>query len=159
MSEMEICKEEEFIKQIFQRYEGWRVIKAREKSSYQYYILSPEGKRFETIEDVHDFLLEEEDLRKRGLRKKPRDIPTYLTTNIILRRQQMKMKNPLSNLLKKTLEKAHLMNDVMSKTGSDKMQSIIAYKELSKRKKKMTKMMEKKAMIAKATEKKRHRGF
>ena len=68
MSEMEICKEEELeeIKQIFQRYEGWRVIKAREKSSYQYYVLSPEGKRFETIEDVHDFLLEEEDLRKRG---------------------------------------------------------------------------------------------
>ena len=71
----------------------------------------------------------------------------------------MKMKNPFSNLLKKTLEKAHVTNDVMSKTGSDKLQCMIAHKELSKRKKKITKLMEKKAMIAKATEKKRHRGI
>ena len=156
MSDLEICQEEEFIKQVIPK--GWRVIKAREKSSYQYYILSPEGKRFETFDDVYDFLVEENDLRRNGLRRKQRDIPTYLTTSIILRRQQMKMKNPFSNLLKKTLEKAHVINDVMGTTGSDKLQNIIAHKELSKRKKKITKLMEKKAMIAKATEKKRYRG-
>ena len=111
MSDLEICQEEEFIKQVIPK--GWRVIKAREKSSYQYYILSPEGKRFETFDDDYDFLVEENDLR--SLRSKQRDFPTYVTTSIILRRQQMKMKNPFSNLLKKKLEKAHVTNDVMSK--------------------------------------------
>merc|ERR1712150_336284 len=100
--------------------------------------------RFETFDDVYDFLVEENDLRRNGLRRKQRDIPTYLTTSIILRRQQMKMKNPFSNLLKKTLEKAHVINDVLGETGAEKMQRMLVHKELAKRKKKVMKIKEKK---------------
>ena len=71
----------------------------------------------------------------------------------------MKMKNPFSNLLKKTLEKVHVTNDVLGVTGSEKMQRFIVHKELAKRKKKMTKKKEKEVLIAKAKQKRRYRGF
>ena len=157
MTDLNICQEEEFLKQVIPN--GWRVIKARERDSFQYFILNPDGKRFETFDDVLEFLVEENQLKKRGLRRKLREVPPYLTTSIILRRQQMKMKSPFSNLLKKTLEKVHVMNDVLGKNGKEKLESIIAHKELSKRKKKIIKLREKKMLIVKAKEKRRYRGF
>ena len=71
----------------------------------------------------------------------------------------MKIKNPFSNLLKKTLEKAHVTNDILGETGDEKMQRLLVHKELAKRKKKVMKMKEKKVMIEKAKEKRRFRGF
>merc|ERR1712105_301855 len=108
--EMEICSELEYIQQILP--DGWRVFQARLGDSYQYFILNPDGKRFETFDEVYDFIVEENMLRKKGLRKKRKEIPTYLTTNSILRRHQNKIKNPFTNLLKKALEKSHVTNDV-----------------------------------------------
>ena len=154
---VEFSHEEEFIKKVIPI--GWKVFKAREGKSYQYYILSPQGKRFETFDDVHDFLVEERALREKGLRRKQRDVPTYLTTSIILRRHQMKIKNPFSNLLKKTLEKAHVANDVLGEAGAEKTERMLVHREMAKRKKKMMKIKEKKVMIEKTKEKRRFRGF
>ena len=154
---MEFSHEEEFIKKVIPS--GWRVFKARDGKSYQYYILNPQGKRFETFDDVHDFLVEERVLKEKGLRRKQKDVPTYLTTSVILRRHQMKIKNPFSNLLKRTLEKAHVTNDVLGETGNEKMERMLVHKELAKRKKKVMKTKQKKVMIEKAKEKRRHRGF
>ena len=154
---MEFSHEEEFIKKVIPN--GWKVIKAREGKSYHYFILNPQGRRFETFDDVHDFLVEERALKEKGLRRKPIDIPPYLTTRVRLRRHQMKIKNPFSNLLKKTLEKAHVTNDILGETGEEKMQRLLVHKELAKRKKKVMKMKEKKVMIEKVKEKRRFRGF
>ena len=71
----------------------------------------------------------------------------------------MKIKNPFSNLLKKTLEKAHVTNDVLGETGAEKTQRMLVHKELAKRKKKMMKIKEKKVMIEKTKEKRRFRGL
>ena len=60
---MEFSHEEEFIKKVIPN--GWRVIKAREGKTHQYYILNPQGKRFETFDDVHDFLVEERALKEK----------------------------------------------------------------------------------------------
>ena len=154
---VEFSHEEEFIKKVIPS--GWKVFKAREGKYHQYYILNPQGKRFETFDEVHDFLVEERALKEKGLRRKQRDVPTYLTTSIILRRHQMKIKNPFSNLLKKTLEKAHVTNDVLGETGAEKTQRMLVHKELAKRKKKMMKIKEKKVMIEKTKEKRRFRGL
>ena len=154
---MEFSHEEEFIKKVIPS--GWRVIKAREGKTHQYYILNPQGKRFETFDDVHDFLVEERALKEKGLRRKQRDVPTYLTTSVILRRHHMKIKNPFFNLLKRTLEKAHVTNDVLGETGAEKTQRMLVHKELAKRKKKVMKMKEQMVMIEKTKEKRRYRGF
>ena len=71
----------------------------------------------------------------------------------------MKIKNPFFNLLKKTLEKAHVTNDVLAETGAEKTQRLLVHKELAKRKKKMMKIKEKKVMIEKTKQKRRFRGF
>ena len=71
MTDLNICQEEEFLKQVIPN--GWRVIKARERDSFQYFILNPDGKRFETFDDVLEFLVEENQLKKRGLRRKLRE--------------------------------------------------------------------------------------
>ena len=70
----------------------------------------------------------------------------------------MKIKNPFSNLLKRTLEKAHVTNDVLGETGNEKMERMLVHKELAKRKKKVMKTKQKKVMIEKAKEKRRYRG-
>ena len=154
---LEFSHEEDFIKKVIPS--GWKVFKAREGKSYQYYILSPQGKRFETFDEVHDFLVEERALKEKGLRRKQKDVPTYLTTSVILRRHHMKIKNPFFNLLKRTLEKAHVTNDVLGETGTEKTQRMLVHKELAKRKKKVMKMKEKMVMIEKSKEKRRCRGF
>ena len=71
----------------------------------------------------------------------------------------MKIKNPFFNLLKRTLEKAHVTNDVLGETGTEKTQRMLVHKELAKRKKKMMKMKEQMVMMEKTKEKRRHRGF
>ena len=71
----------------------------------------------------------------------------------------MKIKNPFFNLLKRTLEKAHVTNDVLGETGTEKTQRMLVHKELAKRKKKVMKMKEKMVMIEKSKEKRRCRGF
>ena len=71
----------------------------------------------------------------------------------------MKIKNPFSNLLKKTLEKAHVANDVLGEAGAEKTERMLVHREMAKRKKKMMKIKEKKVMIEKTKEKRRFRGF
>ena len=71
----------------------------------------------------------------------------------------MKIKNPFSNLLKRTLEKAHVTNDVLGETGNEKLERMLVHKELAKRKKKMMKMKEQMVMMEKTKEKRRYRGF
>ena len=154
---MEFSYEEEFIKKIIPA--GWKVIRAREGKSYYYIILNPEGKRFDNFEDVDDFLDEERELKEKGLRRKQRDVPPYLTTSVLMRRHHMKIKNPFYNLLKKTLEKAHVKNDVLGEIGAEKTQRMLLHKDLANRKKKIMKIKEKKVMIEKTKKKGRFRGF
>ena len=67
------------------------------------------------------------------------------------------MKMP--NLLKNTLEKVHVKNDVLGVADkSEQMQRYITHKKLKKRKRKIKRRTEQRQMVAKARERPRYRG-
>ena len=100
---------------------GWRVIKARYGGGDTSYtiILSPEGKRFETLEDVLEHL-EEEMKPKRASKRteilrrlyEAEDTPLAVTEIVLKRRKLLSMRSKTRNLLKKTLEKVHKINSI-----------------------------------------------
>ena len=100
---------------------GWRVIKARYGGGNTSYtiILSPQGKRFETLEDVLEHLEEESKPKKASKRTEilrqlyeAENTPLAVTEIVIKRRKLLSMRSKTRNLLKKTLEKVHKINSV-----------------------------------------------
>merc|ERR1739842_202743 len=94
---------------------NWRAISAhtttKTKSTY---ILSPEGKRFSTVEAVNNYLtdlIQEKEMKQMEISKKKKD--DFISTakerekNVTRRRKLMSDRNPLKNILKKTLKKNH----------------------------------------------------
>ena len=115
---------------------GWRVIEAwvEGKDGYDTIILNPVGKRYGSLEAVHEALLEQTGIE--GIKKHIENIfskkykveSLELTEVAKLKRKRMAMKNPFRNLLKRTLEKNHVV------TASKKKRSYDYHKYLAKRK-------------------------
>ena len=100
---------------------GWRVIKARYGGGVTPYtvILSPEGKKFEALDDVLQYL-EQEGKPKKVSKKseilrqmfESEDTPLAITEIIQKKRRLLSMRGRTRNLLKKTLEKVHKINSI-----------------------------------------------
>ena len=91
---------------------GWRVIKARYGGGNTSYtiILSPGGKRFETLEDALEFM--EEESKPKKFSKESESNPLSVSEIILKRRKCLSMRSKTRNLLKKTLEKVHKINSI-----------------------------------------------
>ena len=121
---------------------GWKVIRARYGKVMISLIISPEGKRFDTLQKAHDFIIEEKDKaqivsRKEEIMKKLFDsenTPLALSESAKFKRKFMANKNPFRNLLKRTLEKNHVINVSQEQT------SINYQKYLIKRKRNLKKV-------------------
>ena len=134
--------EEEFLSKILPV--GWKVIRARYGKMMISLIISPEGKRFDTLQKAHDFIIEEKDKdksqkvsRKEEIMKRLFDsenTPLALSESAKFKRKFMANKNPFRNLLKRTLEKNHVINVSQEQT------SINYQKYLIKRKKNLKKV-------------------
>ena len=100
---------------------GWRVIKARYGGGTTSYtiILSPQGKKFEALDDVLQYLEQESKPKKVSKRSEilrqiyeAEDTPLAITEVIQRKRKLLSMRGKTRNLLKKTLEKVHKINSI-----------------------------------------------
>jgi len=124
--------------------QGWKVIEARSggRKACNTVILSPQGKRFETLEAVNDFLLEQDGIGKveeeiqKVFASKTKITNLNLTEAAKMKRKYMAMKNPFRNLLKRTLEKNHAVTVCKKKKSYDYQMYLIKrkreHKKLSK---------------------------
>ena len=121
MSDTEVIDEETFLAKILP--EGWKVIKARYGKYLISFIIAPDGKRFETLQQAHDYMIEEKQRkisRRDELMKKlfeAENTPLALSESAKFKRRFMANKNPYRNLLKRTLEKNHLVNVSQEQTS------------------------------------------
>ena len=121
MSDTEIIDEETFLAKVLPV--GWKVIKARYGKYLISFIIAPDGKRFETLQQAHDYMIEEKQRkisRRDELMKKlfeAEDTPLALSESAKYKRRFMANKNPYRNLLKRTLEKNHLVNVSQEQTS------------------------------------------
>ena len=121
---------------------GWKVIRARYGKVMISLIISPEGKRFDTLQKAHDFIIEEKDKVQKVSRKEEvmkrlfdsENTPLALSESAKFKRKFMANKNPFRNLLKRTLEKNHVINVSQEQT------SINYQKYLIKRKRNLKKV-------------------
>ena len=100
---------------------GWRVIKARYGGGNTAYtiILSPQGRKFEALDDVLQYLELETKQKKvsktsEALRQiyESGNTPLAISDLIRKKRKLLSMRGKTRNLLKKTLEKVHKINSV-----------------------------------------------
>ena len=100
---------------------GWRVIKARYGGGNTAYtvILSPEGKKFEALDDVLQYLEQESKRKKVSKRSEvwrqiyeAEDTPLAISDLIRKKRKLLSTRGKTRNLLKKTLEKVHKINSI-----------------------------------------------
>ena len=125
-------EEEAFLENVLPK--GWKAIKARLGTKIVSILISPEGKRFETLQQAHEYIEEEKQKKvskKEQLLKELFDAeqtPWALQENAKLRRKLMAQKRSSKNLLQKTLEKNHVLN------ASQEQSSINYQKYLSKKK-------------------------
>ena len=125
-------EEEAFLENVLPK--GWKAIKARLGTKIVSILISPEGKRFETLQQAHEYIEEEKQKKvskKEQLLKELFDAeqtPWALQENAKLRRKLMAQKRSFKNLLQKTLEKNHVLN------ASQEQTSINYQKYLSKKK-------------------------
>lgn len=130
-------EEQAFLEKVLPQ--GWKAIKARYNNHFISFIISPSGKRFETLQDAHDFIEEEKEKkvsRRETLLGKlfeSEKTPLALSENAKIRRKLMAHKSSFRNLLQKTLEKNHVLN------ASHEQTSINYQKYLSKRKRHLKK--------------------
>ena len=121
---------------------GWRVIRARYGKVMISLVISPEGKRFDNLQKAHDFIIEEKDKANKVSRKEEimkrlfesENTPLALSESAKFKRKFMANKNPFRNLLKRTLEKNHVINVSQEQT------SINYQKYLIKRKRNLKKV-------------------
>ena len=107
--------------------QGWKVIQARTggKKTSHTVILNPQGKRFDSIEDVNEFLMEQGGIKKieeeikKVFASKTKVENLNLTQSAKMKRKYMAMKNPFRNLLKRTLEKNHAVTVCKKKKSYD----------------------------------------
>ena len=122
--------------------EGWKVIRARYGKAVISLIISPNGKKFETLQKAHEYMEEE-----RGKAKKKRDTsrpeksevmrrlfeaedtPLALSESARYKRKYMANKNPFRNLLKRTLEKNHIVNASQSQSSINYQKYLIKNKK------------------------------
>merc|ERR1712189_3276 len=97
---------------------GWRNIPMRKGKTHSNYILSPEGKRFDNLEEAYEFfvdkkLKEDKVSRRENMLKQlfeAEETPLALSESAKFKRKYMAEKSPWRNLLKRTLEKNHAKN-------------------------------------------------
>ena len=107
---------------------SWRAIQAHSLISTSdtrfTYILSPEGKRFSTVEAVNIYLKELIEERKKNQKIDYREMFKHKDTSIIdderekgvaKRKKKMSDRNPLRNILKRTLKKNYFKRKSMTK--------------------------------------------
>ena len=103
--------------------EKWKVIQARSSGETKLctVILSPDGKKFNSLEDVNDFLLEAKESVRVVSNFEIGSIGGVcsLSESAKLRRKHMTNKSPFRNLLKKTLERNHAIKVSKKKKGYD----------------------------------------
>ena len=105
---------------------NWRAFQAHSRTQALYtYILSPEGRRFSTVEAVNTYLTElikekeiQENMENTDMFKKKRNM-TIMTEErekgAARRKKNMSDRNPLRNILKRTLKKNYLKKKCMTK--------------------------------------------
>ena len=122
--------------------EGWKVIEARRGKTSEEPVplfLSPEGKRFLSVNEAHNHLdsLEKQRMRKhlrKGAEDDIRKLFVVQSDSLALneaakfKRKQHTMRNPLSNLRKATLEKNHAKTTVKNKTSLEYQKHLIKKK-------------------------------
>ena len=95
----------------------WRAISAHSTNMTKAtYILSPEGKRFSTVEAVNAYLtnlIQEKQMQHIDMNKKKSDdfssMADMREKTVTRRKKLMSDRNPMKNMLKKTLKKNYFM--------------------------------------------------
>ena len=94
---------------------NWRAISAHTKTKFTY-ILSPEGKRFCTVEAVNTYLtnlIQERQMQQVEMSKKNKDDFISMAKDrektVTRRKKLMSDRSPMKNILKKTLKKNHMI--------------------------------------------------
>ena len=95
--------------------QGWKVIQVRaEGKASNTLILNPQGKKFDSLEEVNDFLRKlvssidkEEEEFENLIEDKTKVASLALSERARMKRKYHAMKSPFRNLLKRTLEKNH----------------------------------------------------
>jgi len=116
---------------------GWRNVRMRKGKSFSNYFLSPEGKRFENLEEAYDYfenqkMIEDKVSREEKILKQlfeAEDTPLALSESAKFKRKYFAEKSPWRNLLKRTLEKNH------ARKVTKNIQTNVYHKYLTKRKK------------------------
>ena len=122
--------------------EGWKVIRARYGKAVISLIISPNGKKFETLQKAHEYMEEERvKAKKRRDTSRPEksevmrrlfeaeDTPLALSESARYKRKYMANKNPFRNLLKRTLEKNHIVNASQSQSSINYQKYLIKNKK------------------------------
>ena len=102
--------------------EGWKAIEARVNGKKESctIILSPDGKKFDSLEEVNEYLLLENVKGDKALEPKvPMSRCPGLSETARLKRKHMAMKSPFRNLLKRTLERNHAVTVCKKKKSYD----------------------------------------
>merc|ERR1719369_1964074 len=102
---------------------NWRAISAHTKTKTKFtYILSPEGKRFCTVEAVNTYLtnlIQEKQMQQVEISKTNKDDFISMAKDrektVTRRKKLMSDRNPLKNILKKTLKKNHMIKKFYGK--------------------------------------------
>ena len=137
MPMMQIPTEVYFLSKVLPK--DWKVIKARHGKQEISLMISPDGKKFDSLEKANDYLeeLKNKKQSRRGelLRRlfEAEDTPLALSESAQYKRKYMANKSPFRNLRKRTLEKNHIMN------ASQEQTTINYQKYLTKRKKMLKK--------------------
>ena len=112
MSMMPIQTQVDFLSQVLPK--GWKVIRARHGYNEITLMISPDGKKFDTLEKANDYM-EEQKNKKQSTKSEmfrrlfeAEDTPLAMSESAIYKRKYMARKNPFRNLRRRTLEKNHV---------------------------------------------------
>ena len=118
---------------------GWKVIRARHGYNEITLMISPDGKKFDTLEKANDYM-EEQKNKKQSWKSEmfrrlfeAEDTPLAISESARYRRKYMAKKNPFRNLRLRTLEKNH------SQSASQGETTIQYQKYLAKKKRELKK--------------------
>ena len=123
MPMMQIQSEVDFLSQVLPK--DWRVIKAWHGYNEITVMISPEGKKFDTLEGANDYMEEQRKKTKcRRIKEKEilrrlfeaEDTPLAMSEAAKYKRKHMARKNPFRNLRQRTLEKNHVQSSSLEET-------------------------------------------
>ena len=115
-----IQSEEYFLSQVLPK--GWKVIRARHGYNEITLMISPDGKKFDTLEKANDYLEEQRNKKQSSKNEMLRrlfeaeDTPLAMSESAIYKRKYMARKSPFRNLRQRTLEKNHVHNASQEET-------------------------------------------